>query len=238
MTLLGTATATAAALALLLAPAAFAEEGTKTEKQEMKTDSQDDATKPEGMKKEKQTDTRGRSEMAGSSTQQKMQMGEASVVKASDLIGYSVANAQGDNLGRIEDIVIDPKQGRIAYAVLSFGGFLGMGDKLFAIPWESLSLKADEQTMLLAVDKEKLQKAPGFDKTEWPNMASREWGTSVHQYYNQKPYWESSSATKSPPGTTTPTNTPSMGTSESMGEPSQRRGTEGTESSPMGESAR
>lgn len=219
MTRLRTATATAAALALLLAPAAFAEEGRKTEKQEMKTDKQTDTT-------------HGRSETAEST--KKMPMGNSSVVKASDLIGYSVTNAQGDTLGKIEDIVIDPSQGRIAYAVLSFGGFLGMGDKLFAIPWESLSLKADEQTLLLAVDKEKLQKAPGFDKTQWPNMASREWGTSVHQYYNQKPYWENNSGMKS----STNANAPSMGASQSIGEPSQRHGTEGTEGSPMGEPTR
>ncbi|MGH9426685.1 MAG: PRC-barrel domain-containing protein [Terriglobia bacterium] len=233
MILSRTATATAAAFTLLLAPVAFAEEGMKTEKQEMKTEGhQHDAVKSEKMKNEKTTNTAsGRSEMAGSSMKT-MKIGEASVVKASDLIGYSVTNAQGDSLGKIEDIVIDPGQGRIAYAVLSFGGFLGMGDKLFAIPWESLSLKADEQTLLLAVEKEKLQKAPGFDKAEWPNMASREWGTSVHQYYNQKPYWESNSTMKSP---TTP---PSMGASQSMGEPSQRRGTEGTEGSPMREPTR
>lgn len=75
--------------------------------------------------------------------------------------------------------MIDLESGRVAYAVLSFGGFLGMGDKLFAIPWSSLA----------NVDKELLKAAPGFDKDHWPNMADHTWGAKVYTYYGAKPYW-------------------------------------------------
>jgi hypothetical protein len=85
--------------------------------------------------------------------------------------------------------MIDLENGRIAYAVLSFGGFLGMGDKLFAIPWSTLRVDTVEKRFVLDVDKQKLELAPGFDKAKWPNMADRTWGVEVHKYYAAKPYW-------------------------------------------------
>jgi len=119
----------------------------------------------------------------------------AKTCRASQLIGRKVENAQGEKLGKIEDIVLDESDGSIAYAVLSFGGFLGMGDKLFAIPFTSLEHKMDKDAdddapLVLNVDKEVLKKAPGFDKDHWPNTADRTWGAEIHQYYNQRPYWE------------------------------------------------
>jgi hypothetical protein len=80
-------------------------------------------------------------------------------------------------------------KGRIAYAVLSFGGFLGMGDKLFAIPWNALALDTVEKRFILNVDKERLKGAPGFDKENWPNMADHAWGAKVFTYHGAKPYW-------------------------------------------------
>ena len=85
--------------------------------------------------------------------------------------------------------MIDLDTGRIAYAVLSFGGFLGMGDKLFAIPWSALTVDKVEKRFILNVDKELLKRAPGFDKDHWPNMADRAWGAQVFKYYGAKPYW-------------------------------------------------
>src|SRR4030095_7556120 len=82
--------------------------------------------------------------------------------RASEIIGKKVENEQGENLGKIEDIVLDESQGRIVYAVLSFGGVLGLGDKLFAIPWNALKENPEKKCCLLSVDKEKLRKAPGF----------------------------------------------------------------------------
>jgi sporulation protein YlmC with PRC-barrel domain len=117
------------------------------------------------------------------------------LMKGSMFIGADVENTQGQNLGDVKDIVIDRGSGRIAYAVVSFGGFLGLGEKLFAVPWGAFSQKADKDTFVLAVDKERLQNAPGFDASNWPQMASREWVTGLYTYYNIPPYWTTSAGT-------------------------------------------
>jgi hypothetical protein len=115
------------------------------------------------------------------------------LIKGSTFTGANVENPQGQNLGDIKDIVIDRASGRIAYAVVSFGGFLGLGEKLFAVPWGAFAQpKADKDTFVLAVDKERLKDAPGFDHNNWPQMASREWVTSLYTYYNVPPYWTAS----------------------------------------------
>jgi len=112
------------------------------------------------------------------------------VMSASSLSGDRVVNSKGEDIGKIDEIMIDTPTGRVAYAVLSFGGFLGMGDKLFAIPWSMLSLDEDNKVFRLDIDKERLKRAPGFDKDHWPDMADRTWGTSVYQYYGASPYWD------------------------------------------------
>src|SRR5438132_13555933 len=112
------------------------------------------------------------------------------VMDAASLIGDKVVNATGDDLGKIEAIMLDVNSGHIAYAVLSFGGFLGMGSKLFAIPWNALTLDAKEQRFVFNVTKEKLENAEGFDKDHWPSMADMTWAVRVHEYYDVVPYWE------------------------------------------------
>jgi sporulation protein YlmC with PRC-barrel domain len=112
------------------------------------------------------------------------------VMSASTLTGDKVVNAAGEDLGKIQDIMIDTPTGRIGYAVLSFGGFLGMGDKLFAIPWDRLSLDEANKRFVLNIDKAKLEKAPGFDKDNWPDMADPSWGSRIYSYYGSHPYWE------------------------------------------------
>ena len=112
------------------------------------------------------------------------------VLSASTLSGDGVRNAAGEDLGKIEDFMIDLENGRVAYAVLSFGGFLGMGNKLFAVPWQAMTLDTADHKFVLNVDKELLKKAPGFDKDNWPDMTDRSWGAGIYQYYGQKPYWE------------------------------------------------
>ncbi|MGH8612576.1 MAG: PRC-barrel domain-containing protein, partial [Gammaproteobacteria bacterium] len=92
--------------------------------------------------------------------------------------------------GEIRHIMIDVPSGRVGYAVLSFGGFLGMGDKLFAIPWNTLILDAENERFILDVPKERLDSAPGFDKDHWPSMADQRWGAEIHLYYGTQPYWE------------------------------------------------
>jgi sporulation protein YlmC with PRC-barrel domain len=133
--------------------------------------------------------------------------------RASKLIGADVENMQGEDLGKIEDIVLDPQDGRVAYAVLSLGGFLGIGEKYFAIPWSALTAKAGEDnTLMLNVDKEKLKNAPGFDKNNWPDMADRTWGQKIHSYYGVAPYWESRQAARHDTPAATPSDRPATST--------------------------
>jgi len=117
------------------------------------------------------------------------------IFRVQDVLGKQVQNRQGENLGTIEDIVFDSDAGRISYAVLSFGGFLGLGDKLFAIPWEALTLGDKKGTLvsdkvfILNVDKDRLKDAPGFARDNYPNMADRSFGKVIYDYYGYKPYW-------------------------------------------------
>jgi sporulation protein YlmC with PRC-barrel domain len=113
------------------------------------------------------------------------------IVQASKIIGEGVLNPQNDELGKIHDIVIDAKDGRVSYAVLSAGGFLGLGNKLFAMPWNAFEFSNSENKLVLNVDKEKLKAAPGFDKdAKWPDFADKTWGGTIHDYYGYKPYWK------------------------------------------------
>src|ERR1700694_2752000 len=99
------------------------------------------------------------------------------VMNAASLTGDDVVNAAGEDLGKIEAIMLDVTAGRIAYAVLSFGGFLGMGSKYFAIPWSAFTLDAGEKRFILGVSKDRLENAPGFDRDHWPSMADPTWAT-------------------------------------------------------------
>jgi sporulation protein YlmC with PRC-barrel domain len=111
------------------------------------------------------------------------------IQKASDIMGRAVHNDQRENLGTIKDLVIDPDQYRIAYTVLSFGGFLGLGDKLFAMPASVLQLPSNENFAVLTVDKNRLKDASGFDKNQWPNLADPTVASGIYSYYGQRPYW-------------------------------------------------
>lgn len=110
------------------------------------------------------------------------------VLSASTLAGNSVQNAAGDNLGTVDEIMIDIPAGRVAYAVLSFGGFLGLGDKLFAVPWSALKVDEDEKCFVLNADKRSMEKAPGFDKDAWPDMSDPDWESEISNYYRIAPY--------------------------------------------------
>jgi len=112
------------------------------------------------------------------------------VLSASTLAGDKVRNQAGEDLGKIDELMIDIPSGRVAYAVMSVGGVLGMGGKLFAIPWNALQVDEDEKCFMLNADKERLKNAPGFDKDNWPDMADTVWGSEVYSYYGTTPYWE------------------------------------------------
>jgi len=121
------------------------------------------------------------------------------VVKKS-ILGAKVVNAEREDLGTIEDLVVDIRDNRLAYAILSFGGFLGMGDRHFAIPWEALAFDISQKTAVLDIDKDRLKNAPGFDRDKWPDMADAAWGAQVHRHYGLEPYWnDRGSAIEQPP---------------------------------------
>lgn len=102
---------------------------------------------------------------------------------AQTLIGDAVFNDEGDDLGDILEIMLDMRTGKVAYAVLSFGGFLGLGDKLFAVPWHALKLDTVRKAFVLNVTKSQLSNAPGFEKEAWPDMTDIAWVEKTHMFY-------------------------------------------------------
>ena len=110
---------------------------------------------------------------------------------ADTLIGEDVYNHKDEDLGDIKEIMLDTNTGTVAYAVLSFGGFLGIADKLFAVPWKALKLDTENKRFILNVDKERLEAAPGFDKDDWPDMADPTWQNTINSYYGTKSYTDS-----------------------------------------------
>lgn len=111
------------------------------------------------------------------------------LMSAGSLTGDSVCNTQGDDLGKIKEIMLDLRNGKVGYAVLSFGAFLGMGEKLFAVPWNALTLDPENRRFVLNVEKDRLKDAPGFDKDKWPDMADQGWANDIHKYYGSSPYF-------------------------------------------------
>lgn len=107
------------------------------------------------------------------------------IMAASTLEGNIVVNSQDEKLGDIKDIMIDVRGGHIAYAVLSTGGLLGIGEKLHAIPWSALQLDSERECFVLDIDAERLRSSPGFDKDHWPSMADSTWAAEIKDYYRQ-----------------------------------------------------
>src|SRR5262245_20685266 len=110
-------------------------------------------------------------------------------LSAKTLVGARVINRRNENLGKIEDLVIEPEDGRVTFAILSFGGFLGMGEKLFAVPLQAMKTSTEDRTFVLDADKERLKNAPSFDKDRWPDLHDRAFGSTVYSYYGSQPYW-------------------------------------------------
>ncbi len=105
------------------------------------------------------------------------------MLSASSLIGNNVKSTSDESLGDVKDIMMNPHTGEASYAVLSFGGFLGLGDKYFAVPFEALTLDREDQSYRLNVDKDRLKDAPGFDKNNWPDFADPSFKRSISDYY-------------------------------------------------------
>lgn len=105
------------------------------------------------------------------------------ILSASTICGDKVVNSAGETLGDIKELMIDCASSRVIYAVLEFGGILGMGTKLFAVPMQAIKLDTENKRFVLDVNKERLDNAPGFDKENWPDFADTTFVNSVHDYY-------------------------------------------------------
>ncbi|EMI21220.1 PRC-barrel domain-containing protein [Rhodopirellula maiorica SM1] len=117
-------------------------------------------------------------------------------IRVSQLIGYNIQNSQGESVGEIKDIVLDSRTGKVRYAAVTYGGFLGMGDKLFAVPFEAFRVQvdpdelddrddidSDDYVLVLNVTQEQLEGQQGFDEDNWPNMADRAWARDLDKRY-------------------------------------------------------
>ena len=107
-------------------------------------------------------------------------------LSTSSLRNTSVVNPTGQDLGKIQDLMVDTGTGRVEYAVLDFGGFLGIGDKLFAVPLQAFTVDTKNERFVLDVPKNRLENAPGFDKNDWPETADATFVESVYDFYGQR----------------------------------------------------
>lgn len=110
-------------------------------------------------------------------------------LSSTTLVGDPVVNTAGDGLGELHDIMLDTASGRIAYGVVGFGGMLGIGTKLFAVPWSAVSIDTENKTLVIDVDRETLEAAPGFDPDHWPQPGDGVW-SQMYRHYGYEPYWE------------------------------------------------
>ncbi len=112
------------------------------------------------------------------------------IASAATLSGYPVRSPEGEDLGCIEELMVEPDSGRIVYAVVSLGAFLGAGDRLFAIPWRTLALDCGERVFVLRAERGTLENAPWFSEDSWPDFGDLDWGHRVHDHFGLRPYWQ------------------------------------------------
>lgn len=115
---------------------------------------------------------------------------DAVLLGMTSFCGDSVYDVGGKFLGEIEELVLDIHSGRVAFALMAVGGFLGMGRKMFAIPWSTVTVDRAYQRCVINIDLERLVDAPSLDGDLLPRMADPVWATQVHAYFGCKPYWE------------------------------------------------
>jgi sporulation protein YlmC with PRC-barrel domain len=111
------------------------------------------------------------------------------LIAADKVKGTEVYNANGENLGEIYDLMIDKRSGHIAYAIMSFGGFLGIGDKYHPLPWSILTYDAEKGGYVVNLSPAALEQAPSFAAGAPPAWGNREYESSIHDYYGVSPYW-------------------------------------------------
>ena len=114
----------------------------------------------------------------------------SSLISSDKVEGTAVYDRRGEKLGSIHSVMIDKISGKVAYAVMSFGGFLGMGDSYHPLPWHVLTYDTGQGGYVVDLDRNKLEEAPTYATSETPNWSDRRWGQQVHDYYGTRPYWE------------------------------------------------
>lgn len=107
-------------------------------------------------------------------------------LSATSILNTPVVNRTNEDLGTVQDLMVDPETGRVQYAVLDFGGFLGIGDKLFAVPLEAFTIDTKTERFTLDVTKDRLESAPGFDKSNWPSTADPAFVENVYDFYGKR----------------------------------------------------
>lgn len=116
-------------------------------------------------------------------------MTSGNLINAEKVHGTDVYNAQGEKLGSIEDLVLDKVEGRVQYAVLSFGGFLGLGDKHYPLPWEALKYDTLKKGYMVNLDKRQLENAPAYEADETIDWTP-DYGREVDDYYKRPGSWQ------------------------------------------------
>lgn len=114
---------------------------------------------------------------------------ETATLIASDKVeGTAVYNRQGDRLGTVTNFMVDKVSGNVQYAVLSFGGFLGVGSDYYPLPWNMLTYDTDKGGYVVDLDKSRLENAPRYDEANTPEY-DRDYGRTVHDYYGMTYNW-------------------------------------------------
>ena len=111
------------------------------------------------------------------------------LISASRVNGTAVYNIAGENIGKIDDVMIDKTSGNVAYAIMSFGGFLGMGNSYHPVPWPVLKYDTGLGGYVVNLSKEQLQASPSYTTGDEPDWDDRGYDKHVYNYYNTNPYW-------------------------------------------------
>jgi sporulation protein YlmC with PRC-barrel domain len=111
------------------------------------------------------------------------------LISADKVEGTKVYNAKGEDLGHISEIMIDKLSGEVAYAVLKYGSVMGLGGKLFALPWDVLDYNTHFGGYVVDIPEERLKNAPSFDEDNPPDMADPSWNKQIHDYYGSAATW-------------------------------------------------
>ena len=111
------------------------------------------------------------------------------LIASTKVAGTSVYNLAGDDLGAIHDVMIDKVSGKVAYAVMAFGGFLGLGEEYHPLPWSLLRYDMDRGGYVVNLDKQQLEGAPAFSEESEPRWGDRAYDEKVYGYYKEPPYW-------------------------------------------------